>query len=162
MSNKNEVFEHLIDQLRQQVSTNPYKQQCEDLAREVQSLKSELRDASAQIKELHLALATATGDVEAYKLICKGEHGLEQSGCRKEDVQGCEHEWVEFHGLFIAEGDPRNEPGYTFCRKCGLKEYSRKCGHEWSYVMGDGPGFYECDVCGARSETLPYDLRWLA
>lgn len=240
MSNKNEVFEYLIDQLRQQVTKkdvisfnvsvrisdlDDVKQvihnlqqhiagkddeiralkdslrqqvnnnQCEDLAHEVQSLKNQLRDASAQIKELHLALATATGDVGAYKLIRKGEHGLEQSGCRKEDTQDCEHEWyfydkgasmmcricglkspdrqkedtqkcehdwVEFHGLFIAEGDPRNEPGYTFCRKCGLKEYSRKCEHEWSYVMGDGPGFYECDVCGARSETLPYDLRWLA
>lgn len=237
MSNKNEVFEYLIGQLRQQVNNNPYKQQCEDLSHEVQSLKNQLRDASAQIKELHKALAKATGGVEVYKLIRKGEYVSagqryvvgehppeasvncrctptpippEQSGCRKEDVQecehswiimpglflsegnpnnvpgselcskcgkrewgnkeykpkndtqGCEHEWVEFHGLFIAEGDPRNEPGYTFCRKCGLKGYSRKCEHEWSYVMGDGPGFYECDVCGARSETLPYDLRWLA
>nr|UVX59543.1 MAG: hypothetical protein [Bacteriophage sp.] len=72
MSNKNEVFEYLIDQLRQQVSNPPYKQQCEDLAHEVLSLKNQLRDASAQIKELHLALAQATGDVEAYKLIRKG------------------------------------------------------------------------------------------
>lgn len=71
MSNKNEVFEYLIDQLRRQVDDNPYKQQCEDLAHEVQSLKNQLRDASAQIKELHKALATATGDVEAYKLIRK-------------------------------------------------------------------------------------------
>lgn len=52
MSNKNEVFEYLIDQLRQQVNSNHYKQQCEDLAHEVQSLKNQLRDASAQIKEL--------------------------------------------------------------------------------------------------------------
>lgn len=236
MNSKNEVFEYLIDQLRQQLPVvdvmgeikrwsidrsiagrgnytdeenaiidayiglehNPYKQQCEDLAHEVQSLKNQLRDASAQIKELHLALVKATGDVEAYKLIRKGgyisegqsyvvgEHGPEQSGCCKEDApecghnryvfykgamykkcgaaksDECEHDWVEFHGLFIAEGDPRNEPGYTFCRKCGLKEYSRKCEHEWCYVMGDGPGVYECDVCGAQSKTLPYDLRWLA
>lgn len=95
MNSKNEVFEYLIDQLRQQVNNN----QCEDLAHEVQSLKNQLRDASAQIKELHLALATATGDVEAYKLIRKGgrisdgqsyvvgEHGPEQSGCCKEDVR---------------------------------------------------------------------------
>lgn len=48
MSDKNEVFEYLIDQLRQQVNNN----QCEDLAHEVQSLKNRLRDASAQIKEL--------------------------------------------------------------------------------------------------------------
>lgn len=176
MSNKNEVFEYLIDLLRQQVNSNPYKQQCEDLAHEVLSLKNQLRDASAQIKELQLALAKATGDAEAYKLIRKGgyisegytyvvgEHGPEQSGFRKEDVQECEHEWVEFCGLFIAEGDPRNEPGCSFCRKCGLKEYSRKgkCEHEWAMVTGDGPSFYECDVCGARSKDLPYDLRWLA
>lgn len=103
MSNKNEVFEYLIDQLRQQVNNS----QCEDLAHEVQSLKNQLRDASAQIKELqkdnikksehishltwqvkelHMALATATGDVEAYKLICKGRYGWEQSGCRKWDA----------------------------------------------------------------------------
>lgn len=132
MSNKNEVFEYLIDQLRQQLQVvdvvgeikrwsidrsiagrgnytdeenaiidayiclehNPYKKQCEDLAHEVLSLKNQLRDASAQIKELqednikksehishltgqvkelHMALATATGDVEAYKLIRKQE-----------------------------------------------------------------------------------------
>ena len=72
MSNKNEVFEYLIDQLRQQVGNNPYKQQCEDLSHEVLSLKNQLRDVSAQIKELHMALAQATGDVEAYKLIRKG------------------------------------------------------------------------------------------
>ena len=98
MSNKNEVFEYLIGQLRQQVNSNPYKQQCEDLAHEVQSLKNQLRDASAQIKELrednikksehishltgqvkelHLALVEATGDVEAYKLIRKGAYGSE-------------------------------------------------------------------------------------
>lgn len=80
MSNKNEVFEYLIDQLRQQVNNN----QCEYLAREVLSLKNQLRDATAlvaefhkdnikksehishltgQVKELHLALAEATGDV---------------------------------------------------------------------------------------------------
>lgn len=107
MNNKNEVFEYLIDQLRQQVNTNPYKQQCEDLAHEVQSLKNQLRDASAQIKELqednikksehishltrqvkelHLSLVQATGDVEAYKLIRKGGYVSEQSGCRKWDA----------------------------------------------------------------------------
>ena len=102
MSNKNEVFEYLIDQLRQQVGSNPYKQQCEDLAHEVQSLKNQLRDASAQIKELHKALAIATGDAEAgvYRWstahfdgkgkVTKVERGIktEQSGCRKEDTHG--------------------------------------------------------------------------
>lgn len=159
MSNKNEVFEYLIDQLRQQVNNN----QCEDLAHEVQSLKNQLRDASAlvaelqednikksehishltgQVKELHLALAKATGDVEAYKLIRKGgyipagqryvvgEHvpgatvncrctptpvTPEQSGCRKEYTQRCKHEWCvkTFYGTRISP---------MYCRKCGLKK----------------------------------------
>lgn len=180
MGTKNEVFEYLIDQLRQQVDNNPYKQQCEDLVHGVQSLKNQLRDALERETELQKALNLLGRQVsvlankfphepekfggplpkaESYVV---GEHGPEQSGCRKEDTQGCKHEWVEFHGLFISEGDPRNEPGYTFCRKCGLKEYSRKCEHEWSMVTGDGQSFYECDVCGARSKDLPYDLRWLA
>lgn len=136
MSNKNEVFEYLIDQLRQQVNSN----QCEDLAHEVQSLKNQLRDASKQIKELrgdnikksehishltgqvkdlHLALVQATGDVEAYKLARKGsfvkgksyvvgEHGPEQSGCRKNDTQECEHEWRFYGAGFSCK-----------CIKCG-------------------------------------------
>ncbi|HIA8396918.1 TPA: hypothetical protein ACWSJM_004399 [Escherichia coli] len=45
VSSKNEVFEYLIDQLRQHVNSHPHKQQCEDLAHEVQSLKNQLRDA---------------------------------------------------------------------------------------------------------------------
>lgn len=108
MSNKNEVFEYLIDQLRQQVINNPYKQQCEDLAHEVQSLKNQLRDASAQIKELKLALVKAAGDVEAYKLIREQE----QSGCRKEDTQECEHVW----NRYIVH------PHRKICLVCGLKK----------------------------------------
>lgn len=45
VSSKNEVFEYLIDQLRPHVNSHPHKQQCEDLAHEVQSLKNQLRDA---------------------------------------------------------------------------------------------------------------------
>ena len=135
MSNKNEVFEYLIDQLRQQLPVvdvmgeikrwsidrsiagrgnytdeenavidayiglehNTYKKQCEDLAHEVLSLKNQLRDASAQINELHLALAQATGDVEMYKLVRKGGYGSEQSGCR-DDAAQVEKSWVEHDG----------------------------------------------------------------
>ena len=99
MSNKNEVFEYLIDQLRQQVNSN----QCEDLAHEVQSLKNQLRDASAQIKELYEAL-----DAE---LKYSRKFREEQSGRRKEDAHGCEHEW-QFYGV----GFP------CMCLKCGLKK----------------------------------------
>lgn len=148
MSNKNEVFEHLIGQLRQQVNNN----QCEDLAHEVQSLKNQLRDASAQIKELHTALAEATGDVEAYKLIRKQE----QSCCRKEDAQECDHNWIIAPGLFIAEDHKDNVPGSLFCCECGAREWDDKeykpkndtqeCEHKWYF-------FYKgamCKKCGLK------------
>lgn len=189
MSNKNEVFEYLIDQLRQQVGSNPYKQQCEDLAHEVLSLKSELarykkpyiayvkktdwvqgdsrflkkwgkhradilreciqeqdaeiqsltnqlRDASVQIKGLHLALAQATGDVEAYKLIRKGEYGPEQSGCRKEDTQECHHNWRFVNGKAPA-----------VCVNCGVTK-SSECEHDWQFY---GVGFpCMCLKCGLK------------
>ena len=107
MSNKNEVFEYLIGQLRQQVNSN----QCEDLAHEVQSLKDQLRDASAlvadlrednimksehishltgQVKDLTKQLAKATGDIPGYI------DATEQSGCGKDDTQ--ESCWIEWPG----------------------------------------------------------------
>lgn len=116
MSNKNEVFEYLIDPLRQQVINNPYKQQCEDLAHEVQSLKNQLRDASSQIKELHKALATATGDVEAYKLIRKG---------------GC------------ISGDPTPSKPLPGCINCGEAK-SSECEHDWEYYYPNGRRCAKC------------------
>lgn len=170
---------------------NPYKQQCEDLAHEVLSLKNQLRDASAlvaelrednikksehishltgQLKELHLALVMATGDVEAYKLIRKGgyisegqryvvgEHvpgatvncrrtqtpvPPEQSGCRKEDTQECEHDWV-----LDEKGD------YFVCAKCGKQEAElNDCRHANTVGLRKGfaPGFTKkCLDCGAK------------
>lgn len=132
MSNKNEVFEYLIDQLRQQVNNN----QCEDLAQEVQSLKNRLRDASAQIKKLHLALAKATGDVEAYELVRKGEHGSEQYGCRKEDVRECNHNWRFVNGKAPA-----------VCINCGVTK-SSECEHDW-YFYDKGASMM-CKKCGSK------------
>lgn len=147
MSNKNEVFEYLIAQLRQQVNSN----QCEDLAHEVLSLKNQLRDASelvaelqednikksehishltGQVKDLHKALAQATGDVEAYKLI----RGHEQSGCRKEDTQECHHNW-----RFV------NGKAHAVCINCGVTK-SSECEHEWEYYYPNGR---RCTKCGA-------------
>lgn len=140
MSDKNEVFEYLIDQLRQQVSSNQYKQQCEDLAHEVLSLKNQLRDASVQIKELHMALAEATGDVEAYKLIRKGGYVPEQSGCRKDDTQECEHEWR----CVVVFG---NRLGAPYCRKCGVAK-PEECKHDW-YFYDKGASMM-CIKCGLK------------
>lgn len=110
MSNKNEVFEYLIDQLRQQVSNNPYKKQCEDLAHEVLSLKNQLRDASVLVAELQRELEI---------LGCEYRRALdyalsdapEQSGCRKEDAKGCKHEWEYYY--------PHGE-AHRRCTKCGV------------------------------------------
>lgn len=152
IAGKNDEIRMLKDSLRQQVDDNQYKQQCEDLAHEVQSLKNQLRDASALVAELqednikkseyisHLTgqssayrndalrlqaqvedlvkrLAKATGDVEAYKLARKGEHGPEQSGCRREDTQECEHEW---RVVQYSAGLETNK-----CRLCGAEKEVR-------------------------------------
>ena len=148
MSNKNEVFEYLIDQLRQQVNNN----QCEDLAHEVLSLKNRLRDMSALIKELHLVLVKATGDAEAYKLIRKCAQVPEQSGCRKEDAQECEHDW---RVVQYAAGVETNK-----CRLCGVekevyygqsgcrKEDVPECEHDW-YFYDKGASMM-CKKCGLK------------
>ena len=126
MNSKNEVFECLIEQLRQQVNSN----QCEDLAHEVRSLKNQLRDASSQIKDLHLALVKATGNAEAYKLIRKGE----QSGCRKDDTQECYHNW-----RFV------NGKAPEVCINCGATK-SSECEHDW-YFYNKGASMM-CKKCG--------------
>lgn len=108
MQNANDtVFEYLIDQLRQQVNSNPYKKQCEDLAHEVLSLKNQLRDASALVAELQKELEH-TGDEYRRALDYALSDVPEQSGCRKDDVQECEHDWV-----VDADED------YFVCRRCG-------------------------------------------
>lgn len=168
MSSKNEVFEYLIDQLRQQVSNNPYKQQCEDLAHEVQSLKNRLRDASSQIKELQKELDTTNNTVvRLRKEIAKSTGNAqeyidvtEQSGCCKEDTQECDHNWIIAPGLFIAEGHKGNVPGSRFCCECGAREWdddgykpkadNQECKHEWEYYYPNGEEVRCCAKCGAK------------
>lgn len=170
-SNKNEVFEYLIDQLRQQVNNNPYKQQCEDLEHEVLSLKNQLRDASALVAELQETIKLMNEDFnrvtgrggslpkgESYVV---GEHGPEQSGCRKEDTQECEHSWIIMPGLFLSEGNPNNVPGSELCAKCGKREWDNKeykpkdgtqeCFHNWRFVNGKAPAV--CVNCGATKSS---------
>lgn len=227
MSNKNEVFEYLIDQLRQQLQVvdvmgeikrwsidrsiagrdnytdeenaiidayiglehNQYKQQCEDLAHEVQSLKNQLRDASAlvaefhkdnvkksehishltgQVKELTCALDCAENEVMCLRSIvdldpkvaigyirransamtdtmrrqylskaleelgCKD--APEQSGCRKEDTQECEHDWLH----------SKHKSGFV-CFKCGVR---KECEHDW-YFYDKGASMM-CKKCGLK------------
>lgn len=137
MNSKNEVFEYLIEQLRQQVNNN----QCEDLAHEVQSLKNQLRDMSAQIKELHLGLGKATGGAEDYKVLHKGKFAPEQSGCRKDDTQECEHEWR----CVVVFG---NRLGTPYCRKCGVAK-PEECEHAWR-LYGGSRTEEMCIKCGSK------------
>lgn len=110
MSNKNEVFEYLIDQLRQQVNNN----QCEDLAHEVQSLKNQLRDASALVAELQKELESL-GDEYRRAIDYALSDAPEQSGCRKEDTQECKHA----NTVGLRKGFA---PGFTKkCLDCGAK-----------------------------------------
>lgn len=84
-----------------------------------------------------------------------GEQGPEQSGCRKEDTQECEHSWIIMPGLFLSEGNTNNVPGSELCSKCGKREWDDKeykpkndtqeCEHEWEYYYPDGR---RCTKCG--------------
>ena len=142
MSNKNEVFEYLIDQLRQQVNSN----QCEDLAHEVQSLKNQLRDASALVAELQKELEYMSNEYRRavdYAL----SDAPEQSGCRKNDTQECEHEW-QTETLYGTRVVP------TYCRKCGVykqkdeKNDTQECDHKWYWY--DAGRSRQCCKCGVK------------
>lgn len=179
MSNKNEVFEFLIDQLRPQVNSN----QCEDLAHEVQSLKNQLRDASALVAELQETIKLMNEDFNratnrATNLggpllkgvsYVVGGHRPEQSGCRKEDAQECEHSWIIMPGLFLSEGNPNNVPGSELCSKCGKREWddaeykpendTQECYHNWQFVNGKAPAV--CVNCGVtKSSECEHDWEY--
>lgn len=140
MSNNDAVIEFLLNQLRQQLTNNPYKQQCEDLVHEVQSLKNQLRDMSELVDELMGTITLMNGDVEAYKVLHKGgyvpkgenravgEHAPgasvncrctstpvlpEQSGCRKEGTQ----EWPYRFYYVVTDGSAPF--GTKVCKTCG-------------------------------------------
>lgn len=186
VSNNDAVIEFLLSQLRQQLTNNPYKQQCEDLAHEVLSLKNQLRDASALVAELQETIKLMNEDFKRttanpeyreelsqhYKdmrggtlpkdeYYVVGEHGPEQSGCRKDDTQECEHEWLIMPGLFLSEGNPDNVPGSEFCVKCGKREWddigykpkaekedTQECEHE--FVFHETINADACAKCGLK------------
>lgn len=217
MNTKNEVFEYLIDQLRQQLPVvdvmgeikrwsidrsivgrgiytdeenaiidtyigmghNPYKQQCEDLAHEVQSLKNQLRDMSELVTELQETIKLMNEDFNRVTnrggplpkgvSYVVGEHGPEQSGCRKEDAQECEHSWIIMPGLFLSEGNPDNVPGSELCSKCGKREWddaeykpkndTQECYHNWQFVNGKAPAV--CVNCGVtKSSECEHDWEY--
>ena len=120
MSNKNEVFEYLIDQLRQQVNSSPYKQQCEDLAHEVQSLKNQLRDMSELVDELLGAITLMNG----------------KSSRRKEDSHECYHNWRFVNGKAPA-----------VCINCGVTK-AEECAHVFIYHGSEMA--YKCTQCGLK------------
>lgn len=122
MSNSDAVIEFLLNQLRQQLTNNPYKQQCEDLAHEVQSLKNKLRDMSELVDELLGTITLMNG----------------KSSRRKEDTHKCHHNW-----LFV------NGKAPEVCVNCGVTK-AEECEHEWRAKTFYGtrvPPTY-CRKCG--------------
>lgn len=150
MSNKNEVFEYLIDQLRQQVGSNLYKKQCEDLAHEVQSLKNQLRDASAQIKELTCALDCAENEVMCLRstadLDPKGAIGyIRRANSAMTDTM--RHQYLS---KALEELGCKDAPEQSGCRREGTQE----CEHEWRVVQySAGLETNKCRLCGAEKEV---------
>lgn len=142
MNNNDAVIEFLLNQLRQQLTNNPYKQQCEDLAHEVLSLKNQLRDASALVAELQKELEH-TGNEYRRAIDYALSDAPEQSGCRKDDTQECEHNWVL-----------DNRGDYYVCYKCGKQEAElNDCRHANTVGLRKGfaPGFTKkCLDCGAK------------
>ncbi|UUG66224.1 hypothetical protein QA060_gp01 [Salmonella phage T102] len=140
MNNKDEVLEYLIAQLRQRVNSN----RCEDLAHEVQSLKNQLRDMSAQIKELQSELQHqidlaagvyrwSTAHFDEKGKVFKVERGVktEQSGCRKEDTHS---QGTGVSGR-VREGGVRA----TGCQS--------ECSHLWYYTDDH---LVHCVLCGLK------------
>lgn len=124
---------------------DPYKQQCEDLAQEVQSLKNQLRDASALVAELQETIKLMNEDFgrvtgrsgplpkgESYVV---GGHGPEQSGCRKEDARECHHNWRFVNGKAPA-----------VCVNCGVTK-SSECEHDYRLVTWCSD-LQQCYKCG--------------
>ena len=130
-NNKNEVFEYLIDALRHQVNNNPYKQQCEDLAHEVSSLKNQLRDASTLVAELQETIKLMNEDFGRVR-----EGGVKVTGAKGE----CPHLWHYYDDHLV------------HCALCGLKrsdEDTKECEHDWqvkTYPWSDETYEY-CPLC---------------
>lgn len=121
MSNNDAVIEFLFNQLQQQqLTNNPYKQQCEDLAHEVQSLKNQLRDMSELVDALLGTITLMNG----------------KSSCRKEDAQECYHNW-----RFVGGKSP------AVCINCGVTK-AEECKHDW-YFYDKGASMM-CKKCGLK------------
>lgn len=139
MDTKNEVFEYLIDQLRQQVNNS----QCEDLVHEVQSLKNQLRDASAQIKELTLALDSSDNEVMCLRSIVDIDHKGAIGYIRRANSATTDTMRREYLAAALKELGCKDTPEQSGCRKDDTQE----CAHDW--VMTDVDDFQTCAKCGA-------------
>lgn len=147
MNNNDAVIESLLNQLRQQLTNSPYKQQCEDLAHEVQSLKNQLRDASAQIKELHMALDSSDNEVMCLRSIVdidlKGAIGcIRRANSAMTDTMRRKYLSKALEELGckgVLEQSGRRE------------EDTQECSHNWRFVNGKAPAV--CINCGATKSS---------
>nr|DAG23398.1 MAG TPA: zinc-ribbon family protein [Caudoviricetes sp.] len=136
MNTKNEVFEYLIDQLRQQVNKK-------DVTSFNVSVRiSDLNEVKQVIHNLqqHIAGKAPT--------VCVN--------CGVTKPEECKHEWAIMPGLFLGEGNLDNVPGSELCCKCGEREWdvkgykpkndTQKCSHPEGRV-DTNLGF--CSKCGS-------------
>lgn len=150
MNSKNEIFEYLIDQLRQQVGSNPYKQQCEDLAHEVLSLKNQLCDSLAQIKELTCALDCAENEV----MCLRSTADLDPKGAigyiRRANSAMTDTMRRQYLSKALEELGCKDVPEQSGRRR----EDTQECEHEWRVVhYSAGLETNKCRLCGAEKEV---------
>lgn len=151
IAGKDDEIRALKDSLRQQVNSN----QCEDLAQEVQSLKNQLRDASAQIKELTCALDCAENEVMCLRSIVdldpKGAIGyIRRANSAMTDTM--RHQYLS---KALEELGCKDTPEQSGCRK----EDAQECHHNWRFVNGKAPAV--CVNCGVtKSSECEHDWEY--
>lgn len=98
-----------------------------------QSLESLLKQRDNTIRQLKGRVAEVVGERDWLKERLEESLNVinqanaenfepEQAGCRKEDTEACEHDWLPMPGLFISPGHCDNRPGCDVCTKCGAQQ----------------------------------------
>lgn len=89
----------------------------EQRVKELENTIKQLRANNAKLREQIAASAEAVDLRNRWSATPP-----EQAGCRKDDTQVCEHDWVNMPGFWAGDNHPLNQSGHLFCRKCGAKE----------------------------------------
>ena len=169
MRNKNEVFEYLIDQLRQQVNgkdvtsfnvsvqisdLDEVKQVIHNLQQhiagkddEIRALKDSLRQqvTNNQCEDLAHEVQSLKNQLRDMSELVDALLGTitlmnGKSSCRKEDAQECYHNW-----RFVGGKSP------AVCINCGVTK-AEECKHDW--VLDEKGDYFVCYKCGRQEAEL--------